>query len=189
MGYQNGNICKVANMSIEKEPLDRNTLAVIMDKSQSITDYEILLLLRWTGCHPSVIVEKKYDLKETTNDDGKPIIQWKRPKKEGKDAFTSIMKSREIKFDVNKFMEKFRNRRRKKSRQYIYELVKRASLSAGYSGVSPMTFRHSVCVDLLNRGIPEVVVMQILNVSPRTMRRYAKYTDKGKVSILERVGW
>ena len=176
-------------MSIEKLPLDEKQLAAFTDAAMKHSDGEIALIMRFTGMHPAVMIDPARNLREETDDKDRALISWDRPKKEGKDAFTSIMKSKNLNVDVNKFVADFQNRRRKKSRQYIHTLINKIGLAAGIPGVSPMTLRHSLCVELLNRGIPEVTVRQILNVSPKTMERYAKYTNRGKADLLERIGW
>lgn len=179
-------------MKTEKEPLTLKQLTRMENTARTYDDASILKifqLLRYTGMHPSVLVDPKYDLHETTNDNGKAIIVWKRPKKKGKDAHTSIKKASAINFDINDFVKRYQRRKRKRSRQYIHSVIMKIGEDTGIPGTSPMTLRHSACVDLLNRGIPEVVVMQIMNVSKKTMGHYAKYTDAGKADILEKVDW
>jgi integrase len=175
-------------MSVEKTPLDTQELTKLEGVAGKTEDGEIVILLRYTGMHVSVICDSSRNLREE-NVQGTPVIMWDRPKKKGKAAFTSIKKSKNIGFDINDFVESFQKRRRKCSRQYIHALVQRIGEDAGLPNISPMTLRHSACIDLLNRGVPEVTVRQIMNVSVKTMEHYAKQTDKGKVSILERVGW
>lgn len=178
-------------MSIEKKPLSTKELERLTDKARKVPDGEIIILLRFTGMHPSVLVDSKYNLREETDPQNRAVIVWDRPKKKGKLAHTIIKKSDNIGFDVNKFVKSFQRRKRKRSRQYIHGLVKEVGDKVGLQekNISPMTLRHSVCVELLNRGVPEITVMQILNVSPRTMKAYAKYTDGSKVDILESIGW
>jgi integrase len=172
----------------EKSPLSESELARLENEARKSKDWEAVVLMRWTGMHPSVIVEPRYGLREVDHE-GRAVIEWKRPKKQGKDAYTAILRSRRIDFDVNDYIAEFQARRRRRSRQYLHELVRKAGEDAGLPGVSPMSLRHSACVNMLERGVPETTVRQILNVSSRTMMRYSKYTKAGKVDALERVGW
>ena len=156
-----------------------------------LKDYEAIKLMLYTGCHPSVLIDQKriYALREEVTDGG-PLIIWNRPKKKGREARCQIIRSRHIEFDVNEYMSNFRKRRGgKKSRQYLYDLVKRTCESAGISGASPMTLRHTAGVQMLKMGMRRSQVMDILNVSEKTLKTYLKFTPKENMDDLKRIGW
>ena len=179
-------------MNQTKEPLPQSALARIESQAKKdapFDDWKIFVLMRWCGMHPSVIVEPKYELREETLDDGRIMVVWKRTKKTGRDAYTSIKKSENITFDINEYIKRFQKRKTRRSRVYIWSLIKRIAESVGYADVSPMSYRHSVGVELLSRGLQESEVQQLMNVSRETLNTYVKYANRNKANACERIGW
>ncbi|MCK5608049.1 tyrosine-type recombinase/integrase [Candidatus Pacearchaeota archaeon] len=175
----------------EKRPLDEKQLARIINVAtrKGADAKKINLFLRYTGAHPSVLCEPRYNLREETNEYNKLEIVWDRPKKEGKVARTSILKSQEIDFDVGEFAKELQRRKRKRSRQYIHDIVKRTAEEAGIPNISPMTYRHSLGVELLKKGVRRDSVQQILNCSDKVLRTYLKFVPKDLNEELENIGW
>ena len=147
-------------MSVEKEALSEkeydSILSAAMRKSEEAAN--IIKFLRWTGMHVSVLAEPlKHNLRtewetETNPDTGitKEVqyIVWDRPKKKGKDAKTDIRVHADLNIDIDGFIEILRRRRsankkRRISRQYFYNVCKDVGERAGYSALSPMSFRHT----------------------------------------------
>ena len=175
----------------EKEPVDKIALAKIENEARTIGGdiKNLFLILRYTGMHPSVVCNAKYRLRERVSEDGSIIIEWERTKKEGKVGYTCLPKHRAIDFDINAFASEFQQRKRKRSRQYVYDVIKKVAMKAGYANVTPLSLRHSIAVEFLSIGVPSIVVQQILNVSDRTMKAYGKFTSKGKLDVLKGFGW
>lgn len=149
-----------------------------------------VLMLRHTGMHISVLAEPDRWCLRTDESDGKRVIVWSRPKKSDVEGYTSIPIAKEITFDVDEYIaERKRRKKSRHTRQYYHALVKRIGALAGIPELSPMSFRHTIAVDLLERGAPEVLVMQILNCSRRTLATYGKYTQRHKQAFFERTGW
>lgn len=177
-------------MGVEKEPLkDQKQFDKILEVATRESDdvRKIILLLRYTGMHISVVCDKQYNLREELYV-GEPYIIWKRTKKEGKEAYCSVLKSQYIDFDVHKFAKEIWKRKRRKTRQYFYELVKKVGLRAGIPGLSPMTFRHTLGVDMAERGVPRDVIQETLNCSDKVLRTYLKYSKSRKRDILKGIG-
>lgn len=184
-------------MSEEKEPLtdeefDRILQAAIRrdgrDNNQKAGEREkIVLILRYTGMHVSILVDpEKYNLHI---EDGLFIV-WNRTKKEGKEAHTLIpINKTYITFNVEKFINDLKKRRRKNSRQYFYNLVKDVGERAGIKNLSPMSLRHTFAVSLLDLGCSDAFVRQNLNCSRKILETYTKYSKNRSKDVWKRIGW
>jgi len=179
----------------EKLPLREEDLTKIQNgarrlESNSDDAVKMIKVLRYTGMHMSIPLEGRYHLREEIDpDEGDLMIVWDRTKKEGKDARTSILKHHEIDFNVEEWAKAIRSRKRKKSRTYFWKLIKQSAEKGGIAGVSQMSFRHSIAVNLLKKGVQPALVQQILNCSAKTMARYGKYVDRDKNAVLKEVGY
>lgn len=180
-------------MGTQKEPLDAKNLAKLENAAigfgKDSDEYKVFMILRYTGMHISVLNTPKRELHEETDRDDDILVVWKRPKKDGVWARTSILKHKNINFNVEKFGKEVQKRRRRSSRQYFYELIQRLGIEAGIPKMSPMSLRHSLAIELLDNGCKEGFVAQILNCSLSTLKWYGKYTDKGKKDRLKKMGW
>lgn len=177
----------------QKTPLNLAELQKLemaaLRKGKDTDSYKVFMILRYTGMHVSVLLDRKHELHEE-NDEGDIMLVWQRPKKKGVWARTSILKSKRIDFDIGDFIQKVYNRRSyKRSRFYIYRLIKDLGLDAGVPGVSPQSFRHSVAVLLLDSGHSESFVCDLLNISRKTLKWYANFTDRDKKETLKKAGW
>jgi len=178
-------------MSVEKEPLrDDKQFDKILEVATRLSDNarKIVLLLRYTGMHISVLCKPKYELQEVKRN-GDVYVVWKRTKKDGKEAHTEILKSKYIDFDIGEYAREVQGRKRKRSRQYFHALVRRIGLKAGLSDLSPMTFRHTLGIDMIERGVPRDAVRNILNCSERVLRTYLKYSKGRETNVLKKIGW
>ena len=164
-------------------------LATLENEASRMKDGELVLIMRYTGAHPSALLDPRYKFEEY-HEGGTTFIRWLRPKKTGREAYTIIPKAKRIaNINVNVVIKELQSRKRRCSRQYLYELCRRVGEAAGIPGVSPMTLRHTLAVDLLSRGMDSDVVRQTLNVSHKTLRTYAKFTTRTKANAFEAVGW
>jgi len=151
--------------------------------------FKAYLLFRYTGCHVSVITDKKYELREEMQEGYLRVI-WNRPKKKGDDAYTRIKKHRKIYFNVGEFAKQMQNAKGRNTRLYFYRKIEKYSRDAGVSGVSPNTFRHTLAVELLDEGWSEIEVAQLLNCTVKTLREwYGKKQQKDLDKKLEKLGW
>lgn len=145
----------------------------------------IVLFLRYTGMHVSILAEADhYDLH--LEDD---MIVWNRTKKQGKMARTSIPIHKNIIFDIMVFIEDMKKRKRRISRQFFHAIIKGIGERAGVPGISPMTFRHTLAVSMLNEGFQETLILQTLNCSRKVLATYGQYTDPLKKSAFQKLGW
>lgn len=182
-------------MGKQKLPITERECRKIEDRLKLLKDtkeeniYKAYLLFRYTGCHVSVITDKKYQLREKEFE-GYIRIVWNRPKKKRGKAYTSIKKHQKIYFNVTKFAKEIQNAKGKNSRLYFYRKIMDYSLDAGVSEVSPNTFRHTLAVELLNEGWSEIEVAQLLNCTVKTLREwYGKKPQKELDKKLEKLGW
>jgi len=177
------------------KPLSPRTLALIEkeaignDPENKRKDWQVFFLLRYTGMHPCVITDSKYQLKEEMIGTDM-YVTWYRPKKKGMEAFTSILKSEKMDFDINEYVTLIQKRRKgRRSRMYIYRLVKKRSLDAGFTDVSPKSYRHTAGVEMLRAGILPSTVAQTLNCSEKTLKAYIKLTPEMRGDEFKRAGW
>ena len=151
-----------------------------------------ILILRYTGMHVSVLAEPEDHKLRVQDEDDVRCIAWVRTKKDPIEGHVSIPIASEITFDVAAYIEERKKRSRRKyqsSRQYYHALIKRVGRAAGMPDISPMTFRHTMAVDLLEQGAPEILVMQVLNCSKKVLKTYGKYTKRHKMAFFKRIGW
>lgn len=174
-------------MSIEKGPLTDKEFDKILQVATRTSEenLKVILLFRYTGMHVSVLAEpKKYNLRIDKDE-----IVWDRPKKKGKVAYTSIPISKHIDFKLQEFIDDLKKRKRRGSRQYFYELVKECGEKAGIFNVSPMSLRHTIGVDMLNKGFDKFDVKQTLNCSEKVLQTYLKHSTQTRKEKFKRLGW
>lgn len=182
-------------MSVEKEPLTDEEfsrmlkVATKLEKESSKGRWKdakkVLLLIRYTGMHVSILCSTKdYNLRIEENN-----IIWNRTKKKGKEAHTFVRISSNIDFDVKEFIKDLRNRKKRNNRQYFYDLIKDIGERAGISDVSPMSLRHTVGIAMLDAGYPEAFVQQKLNCTAKTLKTYLKYSRKRSNDLFDKIGW
>ena len=182
----------------EKPPIPPLKLAALerLAKAKGGDTEKAYLLMRYTAAHPSVIgpydyVTKKMtdrDLHEDIDERKRAVIIWDRPKKEGIDAKTIILKHPAIKFNVKDFADEVRSRRSKykRSRHYFWWLISQLGDKAGIV-ISPLSFRHTLCCEMLLGGVRIPIICDTLNISPATVRKYAKLISTDRNDELERI--
>jgi hypothetical protein len=151
--------------------------------------YRGFMLFRYCANHVSVLCDKKYDLGEEEDEEGDTLIKWQRTKKQGAAARTSILKHKNIDFDVSEWAKALYRRKRRNNRVYWYRKMQELGAAAGVANVSPNSLRHSLAVQLLNEGYHESTVAQLLNCDRKTLKWYARFTDKGLKNKLKESGW
>jgi|TARA_Y100000034_G_scaffold32726_1_gene40161 integrase len=169
-------------MSVEKEPLTMKEYEKILKGAKDIDDftYRTIALLGETGMHISVLCNETYKLRI----DGKHLV-WNRPKKKGKQAYTKIIISERLK----PFIEEYLKTPRPTWRQYYNQIIKTVGIITGFPKLSPMTFRHTLAIRLLEDGFTPNEVRQILNCSLKTLDHYGKYRQDMIDKKFEDKGW
>lgn len=178
-------------MGTQKEPLNLRELTKLeqIAKLQGPDIYKSFMILRYTGAHVSTLFNPECNLHEEEDSDGDVIIVWFRPKKKGQVARTSILKHRNIPFDIGKYAAQVQKRKKKNNRQYFYRKIQELGLVAGIKDLSPQSLRHSLAIELLNEGYTQIEVAQILNCSPKTLKWYGRHTTSGIKDRLKKSGW
>lgn len=182
----------------EKPPIPEGKLIALerLAKAEGGDTEKAFLLMRYTAAHPSVIGPYDYEKKKMTDrhlhedkdERGRAVIIWDRPKKEGVDAKTIILKHPAIKFDVKAFADEVhcRKSKYKRSRQYFWWLMSELGDKAGII-ISPLSFRHTLAVEMVRGGVRQSIICDTLNVSPSTVRRYVKLQSWDRNDELERI--
>lgn len=187
-------------MGVEKEPLTENEFNRILREATKLSNEgndeprKILLMLRWTGMHVSVLSEPNKHNLHTETINGIRYIVWYRPKKTDKKARTQVAIHKSINFDVDEYIEQLKRRRnatnrRKISRRYFYEKIKELGERAGVPGISPMSLRHTFGVGLATQGYPREYIKQKMNCSDRVLQTYLQYSTCTEEELLKKKGW
>lgn len=191
---------RLANKGVktEKPPIPPLKLAALerLAKAKGGDTEKAYFLIRYTAAHPSVIGPYDYEKKKMTDrhleedkdERGRTVIVWDRPKKEGIDAKTIILKHPSINFDVKVFADEVRGRKSKykRSRQYFWWLISELGNKAGII-ISPLSFRHTLAVEMRRGGVRRGIVCDTLNISPSTLRRYERLQSFNRNDELERI--
>ena len=169
-------------MSVEKEPLTAEEYERVLDCARKIDEftYQTVVILGETGMHVSVLFEESRKLRV----EGEHLV-WSRPKKKGKKARTSIIISERLK----PFISEYLRQERPRWRQYYNIMLKTVGTMAGIPTLSPMTFRHTMAIRLLDKGFTPNQVKQVLNCSLKTLEHYGKYRQDMIDAKFREVGW
>lgn len=141
------------------------------------TDEErlVLTVLGLTGIHVSCLSELTESNMQPSGDTFH--LSWERPK-------TGLAMSTILTPESAEAIRPFLVLTKKAPITY-WKMVRDIGNRAGFGGISPMTYRHLVCVRELDRGIPYPIVAQMLGTTIRTLERhYSKV--KGQRSMLAR---
>lgn len=167
-------------MSKTKYPiLDENFKLRMLAACKDEEEKGLILLLDLTGMHISSLC--KLTPKNLLRQGNVTHIEWIRPKT------NKTLPARIPDEDLETIQ--FFLKKRRKSRQYYHQIVRRIGIKAGFDGVSPMTFRHNRCLRALNEeGYSIFEVPQIMGCTlDVAVRNYTKlredqlFRDKGVV--------
>lgn len=161
-----------------KEPLMENEFNKIIKSCSNEFEKQTIMILRYTGMHISVLcqADKSY-IK------GK-FIQWYRPKT-----------GRLVRIPIHPQIEPFLidyldNKQRYRYRQYYNDMIKGIGNRAKINGLSPMTFRHTFGVSLLDQGYSMTQVQKMMGVTNlNVITRYTQYSDKQMEEKWKKTGW
>jgi len=179
--------------SLTKKPRTAKELTALEIKAKSIggDTLKAYLILRYAGCHSRVLFPydfsdkkklKYYNLVCTLDEDNDNVFQWDRPKKKGAKAYTTVPIHPNIDFDVDSFIDgiKARTSNYKKSTKYCNWLISELGKACNIPGLSPLSLRHSLAVELLKGGLSIKDVCDLLNISASTLRTYGRYLPKDR---------
>jgi len=151
---------------------------------------KVFLFLRYTGCHPRVIMpfdyknggDKDFKLCKTIDENGRDAFQWERPKKRGAKAHTTIPIHPNIDYDVIAFKQQIQKRKNKykRSTSYANRLIKNLGDKIDIFNLSPLSLRHTLAVELVKGGMREGVVCDTMNISRETLRTYARFVPEDR---------
>jgi integrase/recombinase XerD len=149
----------------------------IIDSCNDEFEKQTILILRYTGMHISVLckADKSY-VKEN-------YIQWYRPK-------TGKLVRIPIHPKIKPFIKKYLSNRKYNYRQYYNRIIREIGDRAGIKGLSPMTFRHTFGVSLLDQGYSLTQVQKMMGVTNlNVITRYTQYSDKQMEEKWKNTGW
>lgn len=163
-----------------KEPLTPEEEKRVLEACRNSFEKQTVLVLLDTGIHVSL-------LPLLTKDNVKGgRITWKRTKKKGADAIVSVPISKRI----SPFIEKYVQLEKPKDRWFYWDMVKKIGRRAGIDDLSPLSFRHTFGVRMLEMGLKIPEVQRYMGVSTiKTILRYTKYKDVMTEEKLKKSGW
>ena len=161
--------------------------------------YKTVLTLLDTGMHKSVMANPiKYELvvKQYNLPMKKGLyIEWYRPKKSKIKGFTSIKASKQINIWIVDFISKLKPIYKNFFNEMCIHLQKLIISEYpnidfyGGNQLSPSTFRHTCCCNLLIKGMPEIMVGQVLNVDKKTLGFYANFVGGMINDVYNTIDW
>ena len=161
-----------------KEPLMENEFNRILKACKNELEKQTVMILRYTGMHISVLcrADKSY-IK------GK-YLKWYRPK-------TGILVRIPIHPGIKPFLNDYlESKERYHYRQYYNDMIKEIGKKAKIQGLSPMTFRHTFGVSLLDQGYSMPQVQKMMGVTDlNVITRYTQYSDKQMEEKWKKTGW
>lgn len=184
---------------LTKRPLQPRQLLELEKKAAIIQGdtQKTYLLIRYHGLHPRVLFPydysdeikvKEYNLHTTRDNTGRMVLGWNRPKKRGAKAYTTVPLHPMITFDVDAFIKDIRGRRSKYKRSTFYanRLMRELGESVGIVGLSPLSLRHTIAVELIKGGMSTNDVCDTLNIAPSTLRTYGRFLPEDRHAAYER---
>ena len=168
---------KIGVIMQTKEPLTKGELIKIIKACKNEFERQTILILRYTGMHISILCNANSDyLKEG-------FIQWYRPK-------TGLLVRIPIHPKIKKFVKKYFNSMQCRFRQYYNIILKEIGNRAGIKDLSPMSFRHTFAVSLLDEGYTLTQVQRMMGVTTLSViTRYTQYSDKQMLELWKKTGW
>ena len=146
-----------------KEPLTEEEFNRVLESCDGESERRLVLVLRYTGAHISNFI--KFDGSNLKEDD--EFIQWDRVK-------TGMTVKIPTHKALKPFIRAFLENKRPKTRQYYNDILNAIGRRAGVV-ISPLRFRHTFAVDLLNKGFKVNEVMEAMGVTnPKTIMRYLR---------------
>ncbi len=160
-----------------KEPLMESEFNKILKNCKTDFEKQTVLILRYTGMHISVLVRANEEFIK-----GK-YIQWYRPK-------TGNLVRIPIHPKLKKFLKEYLKTNRPSYREYYWHLIKDIGKRSGLPELSPMTFRHTFGVSLLDEQYSMTQVQKMMGVTNLgVITRYTQYSDKQMEEKWKNTGW
>jgi integrase len=194
---------EINNMGTAKDPLNTQELTKmdneVNKESTRSYDQKLYKLLRYTGMHSSCVYRKESNIREI-DIDGITHIVWARPMKgaeKGKPNnwkdVEGVPKSVNIDFDTREFYLSNLKKKRNKGawKVYINNRIKAIGVSAGVSGVSPNSLRHTFLMLMVHElKIPKKDVCLMAGCTLKTIDSYYdKLGKKSRAKLIEESGW
>jgi len=163
-----------------KEPLMEDEFQRILNSCENEFEKQTILILRYTGMHISVICDKEneYDIAFK----GK-YIHWYRPK-------THNLVRIPIHPIIKPFIKEYFENERAMYRNYYNRMITEIGKIAEIEGLSPMSFRHTFGVALLDEGYTMTQVQTMMGVTDlQVITRYTQYSDRQMEAKWKDTGW
>lgn len=151
--------------------VDDAFLPRMIERCVDDTERGMIYILYYTGMHGSIL--RTLTLENLKREGDAVYLRWNRTKT-GKVMEAPIPKD---KLDIIRSYLLGR----KNTIQWTNVLLHRIGRSAGYDGVSTMTFRHSRVINLIRGGMPLPVIAQVMGCTEEVIsRNYGKLTETQK---------
>lgn len=184
---------------LTKEPRKLGELLKLEKKARQIggDTEKSYLLFRYAGMHNRVIFPydysdsiniKDFSLREGQDEKNRDILIWNRPKKRGAKAFTTVPKHDNIDFNVDQFISEVLGRKSKYKRSTLYgnRIIKELGEAVNIYGLSPLSLRHTLAVELQKGGMKIKDICDTLNIAESTLRTYGRFLPEDRHSAYDR---
>jgi integrase len=177
-------------LGASSEPFTADEVGLILEEAVGLGSdplYLVSFLLHF-GIHPCLVAYLSSDDIQKRRVDGKDVysLNWARAKT-GAEVEFPVLES-----DMA-WLPEWLDRAPYGSRWSIDRQLTRIEerlQKRGYSvNVCARRFRHTCCVLLLQRGVPEVVIRKLLQVTPQTLETYGKYRFETVYQLVQTVAW
>jgi integrase len=140
MGVMGG---KKGKLTSKRAILDPKIEEQILEAADPITERPAIFLMMKFGMHPKNVAN--LSLSNLLKDEQGYWLQYKRVKNENP-------RRELLSTDVGELLEKFLSRKtRPATHQAYWEMVRRVGKKAGCGSISPMTLRHTACINFLRQ--------------------------------------
>jgi len=196
--------------SLEPYELDAVIQSARKVKSKYGNDFcwKTVMMIAYTGMHREVIMLpeehkvkiKEYHQKRIKVKRGSDLldgvyIQWNRPKKKGRDAFTRVRLKKELIMWAEEYFERPRARYGRYYNQLMERLDKQfkkdfPEIAKNIDPLIPMTFRYTCCYIHAKLGFERGNVKDILNISDKVLdEAYGKLKQRQMDNKYREKGW
>ena len=151
-----------------------------MGVESGVNIYRLIMVLLYTGMHPSVLTDLKKSRLKRVGDH----LQWLRPKKT---EWVNMVVP--IHHKLKPWIDEFIYSDIPQYRCWVWNVVHRIGLMAGIPSLSPMSFRHTFGVMLDGMGFSPAMIRQLMGCSERVALRYCTRTKKQIDNMMYEQGW
>lgn len=155
--------------------LDKDFLNKMRGACKNKKERAVLMILALTGMHVSSLM--KLTAKNLIQKGRSYDLEWVRPKTAKTLSMNLSINVPDEDFEaIKEFLES-----KKKSRQWYWKMVRDIGKRADYDGISPMTFRHTRCIQMIRDDYPLLTIPHLMGCTMDVVEKnYSKLAEAQK---------